>query len=264
LTTVAEVAAFLEALAPKALAAEWDNVGLLLGDPQGSAERVMTCLSLTRDVVDEAIAQRVQLVVAHHPLPFRPLKSITTAGFDGSRVWRLASAGIAIYSPHTGFDSAARGINQRLAELLKLTNIAPLAPIAGASDPQVGLGRRGELSTPQRLDEFAAAAKRGLITGSVSVVGDAARQVRKVGIGCGSAGDLMKLAQAAGCDCFVTGEANFHTALEAEAADIALVLVGHYASEHFALVQLAEELQRAFSSAKFWAARSEADPLRAV
>lgn len=262
MTTVAEVAAYMEALAPKALAADWDNVGLLLGDPQGPAERVMTCLSLTRDVVDEAISERAQLVVTHHPLPFRPLKSITTSGFDGSRVWRLASAGVAVYSPHTGFDSSARGINQRLAELLKLTKIEPLAPIAGASDPHVGLGRQGEPATPQRLGEFAAAAKRVLSAGNVAVVGDAGRPVRKVGIGCGSAGDLMKLAQAAGCDCFVTGEANFHTALEAEAAGISLVLVGHYASEHFALVQLAEKLQHAFSSAEVWAARSEADPLR--
>ncbi len=114
MTTVAEVGAFMEAFAPKSLAADWDNVGLLIGDSARPAARIMTSLSLTSDVVEEAVAERVDLVIVHHPLPFRPLKTITTDSFDGGRIWRLASAGISVYSPHTGFDSAARGINQRL------------------------------------------------------------------------------------------------------------------------------------------------------
>ncbi|MGC3970095.1 MAG: Nif3-like dinuclear metal center hexameric protein [Pirellulales bacterium] len=264
MTTVAEAAALLESWFPRALAAEWDNVGLLLGDAAGPAERIMTCLSLTRDVVDEAVAERAQLVVTHHPLPFRALKSITTVGFDGSRLWRLATAGVAVYSPHTAFDSAARGINQRFSELLNLKNVRPLAPIAGATDPQIGIGRMGELAAPTKLDDLARLAKRGLNAGEATFVGDASRAVRHVGIACGSAGDLMKQAVKLGCDAFITGEANFHTALEAEAAEIGLVLVGHFASEHFAMVQLADDLQKALPAATVWPARREADPLRGV
>lgn len=264
MTTVADVGAFMEAFAPKSLAADWDNVGLLLGDGERPAARIMTCLSLTRDAVEEAVAERADLVIVHHPLPFRPLKALTTDSFDGGRIWRLASAGISVYSPHTGFDSAKRGINQRLAALLGLTNIAPLSPIATASDPQIGVGRRGDLAQAAALDVFAKRALTALHATDGSVVGTADRQVRSVAICCGSGGDLLRQAVAVGADCFLTGEANFHTALEAEAAGIALVLVGHYASERFALELLADDLQQAFPRAKVWAARREADPLRRV
>lgn len=264
MTTVAEVGAFMEAFAPKSLAADWDNVGLLLGDAERPADRIMTCLSLTRDVVEEAVAERADLVIVHHPLPFRPLKAVTTGSFDGGRIWRLASAGISVYSPHTGFDSAARGINQRLAEMLKLTNIAPLSPIATAGDPQVGVGRQGEPAQAVSLDAFAKQAQAVLKAADAAVVGPADRQVCRVAICCGSGGDLLRQAVAVGADCFLTGEANFHTALEAEAAGIGLVLVGHYASERFALELLAVDLQQAFPRVKVWAARREADPLRRV
>lgn len=264
MTTVADVGAFMEAFAPKSLAADWDNVGLLIGDSARSVARIMTSLSLTSDVVEEAVAERADLVIVHHPLPFRPLKAITTSSFDGGRIWRLASAGISVYSPHTGFDSAARGINQRLAELLKLTDITPLSPIATASDAQVGVGRRGMLSQAMTLDAFAKQAQAALKATDTAVVGPADGQVQSVAICCGSGGDLLRQAVAAGADCFLTGEANFHTALEAEAAGIALVLVGHYASERFALELLADDLQQAFPQVKVWAARREADPLRRV
>lgn len=264
MTTVADVGAFMEAFAPKSLAADWDNVGLLIGDSARPAARIMTSLSLTSDVVEEAVAERADLVIVHHPLPFRPLKTITTDSFDGGRIWRLASAGISVYSPHTGFDSAARGINQRLAELLKLTDITPLSPIATASDAQVGVGRQGVLAQAMSLDAFAKQAQATLMATDTAVVGPADRLVQSVAICCGSGGDLLRQAVAAGADCFLTGEANFHTALEAEAAGIALVLVGHYASERFALELLADDLQQAFPQAKVWAARREADPLRRV
>ena len=65
--TVADVCAFLEIFAPAALAAEWDNVGLLLGDRNSPVERVLTCLTVTPDVANEAIAEKVQLIVSHHP-----------------------------------------------------------------------------------------------------------------------------------------------------------------------------------------------------
>ena len=73
--TVGDVAHVLEQLAPLSLAEEWDNVGLLVGDAQWPADRVMTCLTITPETVAEAIAGRAHLIVSHHPLPFRPISS---------------------------------------------------------------------------------------------------------------------------------------------------------------------------------------------
>lgn len=262
MTQLADVVAFLERFAPPNLAAEWDNVGLLTGDRAQNVGRIATCLTVTDAVVAEAIAERTDLVVSHHPLPFRGQKTITTDTHDGRRLWRLAAAGIAIYSPHTAFDSAAEGINFQLAQGLGLTNIRPLVKLGPQIDPALGIGRFGDLSPAATLAEVVWRVKSFLKLAAVQVVGADTRPVRSVAVGCGSAADHLSDALRVGCQCFVTGEASFHKAIEAEANDLALVVVGHYASERFGVERLAEVLQREFASLTVWAARQEADPLR--
>src|SRR5690606_29556680 len=113
--TVAEVIERLEAFAPPHLAEEWDNVGLLWGDREQPAESILTCLTLGPAVAREAIDRQVGLVVTHHPLPFRPLRRVTTDTATGSLLWQLARAGVSVYSPHTSFDSTSGGVNDQLA-----------------------------------------------------------------------------------------------------------------------------------------------------
>lgn len=262
MTNISDVVEFLERFAPVELAADWDNVGLLLGDRAAQVERIATCLTVTDAVVAEAIAERVDMIVSHHPLPFRAAKKFTTDTHDGRRLWRLASAGIAIYSPHTAFDSAAEGINVRLAEGIGLTDIVPLVSLGPNIDPKLGIGRQGILAPAITLAELVARAKAFLKIPMVGVVGSDDRIVRRVAVGCGSAADHLSDAARAGCDCFVTGEASFHKLVEAEAGDTALVVVGHYASERFGVERLAEVIQREFAQLTVWAARQEQDPLR--
>lgn len=123
----------LESLAPPQLAESWDNNGLLLGDRAAEVQRVLTCLTLTPDVAAEAVELGAQLVVAHHPLMFKPVQRLTGDTGEGRTLLLLARHGIAVYSPHTSWDSAPQGINQQLAELLELTDIVPLRPKLGGS-----------------------------------------------------------------------------------------------------------------------------------
>lgn len=125
---LSEVIAHLEQLAPPQLAESWDNTGLLLGDPAADVHKILTCLTLTPDVAEEAVATGVQLVVTHHPLMFKPVQRLTTQSHEGRTIWALAQAGIAVYSPHTAWDSAPEGINQQLAERFQLADIAPIRP----------------------------------------------------------------------------------------------------------------------------------------
>jgi dinuclear metal center YbgI/SA1388 family protein len=124
--TVAAVVDYLEQLGPLHLAAEWDNVGLLLGERGGPAERIMTCLTVTPESAGEAIADRAQLIVTHHPILFRAVKRLTDATPEGAMLLALARAGIAVYSPHTAFDNAADGINATLVTCLGLKNVGSL------------------------------------------------------------------------------------------------------------------------------------------
>ncbi|MFN5314073.1 MAG: Nif3-like dinuclear metal center hexameric protein, partial [Planctomyces sp.] len=132
MATVAEICGVLRAIAPPDLAESWDNVGLLLGDEGADVGRLMTCLTLTEDVAEEAVSAGVGLVVTHHPLFFRPVKRLTSADAEGRVVLSLLRAGIAVCSAHTSWDSAELGINQQLAELLGLQGIGVLRkPAAG-------------------------------------------------------------------------------------------------------------------------------------
>jgi dinuclear metal center YbgI/SA1388 family protein len=124
--TVGDLVDFLDRFAPPALAADWDNVGLLLGERAQSVARVMTCLTVTPESAAEAVAQKAELIVTHHPILFRGVKRLTDETPDGHTLLRLARAGIAVYSPHTAFDNNAGGINEILAQLLGLTDLAPL------------------------------------------------------------------------------------------------------------------------------------------
>ncbi len=135
--TVADLVAALEAIAPLSLAAEWDNVGLLLGDAAAPVQRVMTCLTVTPDSVAEAIECGVQLIVSHHPILFRPTKKLTTANPEGRMLLNLVQAGSAVYSAHTAYDDCADGINDLLAQKLGLKNVGPLRAGAAAGQCKI-------------------------------------------------------------------------------------------------------------------------------
>jgi dinuclear metal center YbgI/SA1388 family protein len=261
--TVGDVAAFLEVFAPPALAEDWDNVGLLLGDRAAPARRIMTCLTITPESAAEAVDEHVDLIVAHHPLPFRALKRITTDAHEGRLLWKLIGAGTSVYSPHTAFDSAVEGINQRLAAGVGLVDIEVLLPKAEpVAGRMLGAGRRGRLAKSVSLAEFAQHVKSFLAIDHLQVVGAAQRSVEHVAVGCGSAGEFLEAAQAAGCDLLLTGETRFHTSLEAESRGMGLILAGHFATERFAVERLAEVLAPQFSDAQIWASRRERDPLQ--
>jgi dinuclear metal center YbgI/SA1388 family protein len=258
--TVGEIAAVLEQLAPLALAEEWDNVGLLVGDASWPADRVMTCLTVTPETVAEAIAGGAQLIVSHHPLPFRPVRSITSETTPGRLLLDLIRHAIALYSPHTAFDSAPAGINQHLAIGLGLQEIRPLLP--AASDPEVGAGRAGLVAEPLTLAELARRTQEFLSADATRIVGAPERGVARIAIACGSGGSLLESAIAAGCDALVTGEMTFHNCLEAEARGVAAVLAGHFASERFALLSLADYLTDQLADVDVWPSRTERNPLR--
>lgn len=263
--SIAAVAETLAKYAPLELAEDWDNVGLLVGDPERQATSVLVCLTLTPDVVDEAIQMKASLVITHHPLPFRPLKRITTDTIEGDSLWRLIGAGVAIYSMHTAYDSAALGVNQQIATGLELTEPMPFVVDAGEDRVDgAGTGRIGRCSPKETLATLADRTKSFFGLSTLRVVGDAQQSVTRLAIACGSGGSLMDDALAAGCDAFLTGEATFHDCLKAKSHGIALLLVGHYTSERFAIEQLATQLANELPSLQVLASKAETDPIGTI
>jgi dinuclear metal center YbgI/SA1388 family protein len=235
-----DVVAALERIAPGRLAAEWDSVGLLVAPRDAAVRRVLTCLTLTPEVAAEAVREGIDLVVTHHPLPFRPIGRLTPETGTGRVLLALVGAGCGIWSSHTAWDSAAGGINDQLADLAGLAEVHPITP--DAVDPAVGFGRVGVPPQDITVGAIARLLAGRLGATGVQIVGDRDRPAGRVGIVCGSGGDLVAQVAAAGCTTLVTGELKLHQASEARAADLAVVAVGHHASEHFAMAEFGRRL----------------------
>ena len=257
--TINDVTAALEQIAPLRLAADWDSVGLLVGSSRPRIARVMTCLSLTPEVAGEAVREQADLVVTHHPLPFRPVPRITADTSTGRVLLELIGAGIAVWSSHTAWDSAAGGINDQLAALLGLDHVAPIEP--DAMYPVAGFGRAGTAPAGWSVTQLSRHIAGRLGARGVQVVGDGAGEAGRVGIVCGSGGESLEAVRKAGCTTFLTGEIKLHQALEARAANLAVIAVGHHASERFAMDVLVDRLLEAVAGLSCWASRDEIDPI---
>jgi dinuclear metal center YbgI/SA1388 family protein len=258
--TVSEVCEYLDQLAPVDLAEDWDNVGLLIGRRTSEIQRIMTCLTLTPDVASEAVEQGVQLVVSHHPVLFRGAKTISDQSDEGRMLLGLIESGVAVYSPHTRFDSAQQGVNQQLAEGFGLVDISAIR--RSEAFPGLGSGRTGRLPSPTRLKEFLNVVRSVCGARYLEYCGDDEAVVRQVGVACGSAAEFLEDAAKLGCDTFVTGEARFHSALAARSKGVNLILMGHYSSERPAMEWLAVQLGQVFSGVDVAASQVECDPLK--
>jgi len=256
---VENVCQILRQLAPLPTAESWDNVGLLLGRPDRTVSRLMTCLTLTPTVAREAIEKNVQLIVTHHPVLFRATRSITSDTIEGRLLLDLIEARIAVYSPHTAFDNAEWGINQWLAESLGLNTIEPLRRFQ--QDIPGGSGRMGLFAEPLAKQEFLEKLVTILGAEYLEVAWHGSELVRRVGLACGSAADYLADALQAGCDTFVTGEARFHSAVECQSRACNLVLTGHFSSERPAVVRLASLLSERLIGVECFASDEDRNPL---
>jgi dinuclear metal center YbgI/SA1388 family protein len=123
---IADIVGVINKIAPITLAEAWDNSGLQIGDPVAGVTRIMVALDPTPDVIDSALKASCQLLVTHHPLIFKPLKSISTATPQGASIQKAIKGGLSILSMHTNYDIAGGGLNDLLAAKIGLTGCAPL------------------------------------------------------------------------------------------------------------------------------------------
>ncbi|MCX7983896.1 MAG: Nif3-like dinuclear metal center hexameric protein [Bacteroidetes bacterium] len=126
---ISQLIEVLEEWAPRWTAWDRDNVGLLVGDPHRRVSRILVALEVTPKVVDEAITRKVELIITHHPLLFRPLMHVTSTDPIGAMVLTLAENRIALYAAHTNLDVAKNGVSFLLAEKLGLHNVRFLKPL---------------------------------------------------------------------------------------------------------------------------------------
>lgn len=121
----------LEAWAPRSLQEDYDNSGLQLGDPEAEVSSALVCLDCTEAVVEEAAAKGCGLIISHHPVIFRGLKSLSGKGYIERTLLAAIKHGIALYAIHTNLDNVLDGVNGEIAARLGLKPLRPLTPKPG-------------------------------------------------------------------------------------------------------------------------------------
>lgn len=236
---IKEVAETLERFAPLPLQESYDNAGLQIGltvDEEVSG--VLLCLDVTEEVVREAETKGCNLIVAHHPLLFRPLRRITLLTQVERCVVEAVKKGIAVYAAHTNLDNAPGGVNFMMAERLGLEDVTFLEPMKGREG---GSGVVGTLPRPMFPDAFLTRVA-GIFGVEAMLHNGFPRMVGRVAL-CGGAGDfLLDAAVSAGADAFLTGEMGYHRYFGHE-DDLLIGVMGHYQSERFT-IQLLERILR--------------------
>ncbi len=263
--TIRDIAAFLEDWAPRASAQPYDNVGLQVGDPTVAVRRALLALDMTPQVLDEAASAAAELIITHHPLIFRPLRSVTPTSFSSNLAYRLAASGIALYSIHTNLDAASGGVSFALARRLGISDLEFLQTFE-IDGEEVGLGVVGKLDVPLSLAEFLARASERLETPALRFVGAPEMLIERAAV-CGGAGaDLLPNAIAANADVFLTADLKYHQFFDALDIDghptIALVDAGHYETEVVTEELLREELSMRFPEVEWRRTSHRTSPVR--
>ncbi len=251
----------LERLAPLRLAADWDNVGLLVEGTR-AVRRALLCIDATEAVVEEARAAGVDVLVAYHPPIFQGLRALREQDAVGRRILRLVRAGIHVYSPHTALDAVPGGVNDWLLEAFgRVVEVRPLEP--DAQDAAAGLGRRAQLERARSFEDCVEAVKRHLRLSHVRVASPASPDfdVRSVAV-CPGAGGSVLAGGADGADLLLTGEMRHHDVLAHTAAGRAVILTDHTHTERGYLPRYRDRMRATLADLHVTVSAADADPLR--
>ena len=247
--------AAMDTIAPRELAAPWDNPGLLIGTEKQDITKVLVALDCSVATAKEAIDWGADLLLTHHPIFFGGVKRIAPDDPDTEGAYLLIRNGIGLFAAHTNLDSAEGGVNDCLAEALGLRRIEKLPPD--------DMGRIGLLSSPMAFVDFARMVEEKLST-RVRINGEAAAPVRRIAMVGGSAAEELFVAKAAGADVFITGEMKHHLAIQAAALGLFIIEAGHYETEKVVLQPLINRLQVLSDDVQYKLTRSESACLRGI
>ena len=241
---IKDILSEIEKLAPLPLQESFDNAGVQVGNVNQTATGAILCLDITESVIEEAIELGYNLIIAHHPLIFKPFKSLTGSNYIERCVIQACKNDLVLYAAHTNLDNAVGGVNYKLAELLGLQHVHILSPQKGnwieesACDSytlektlkQAGSGIIGELLNNEEELLFLQRIKDILKTDCIRHSPLMGKKVRNVAICGGSGAFMLPEAIAYGADVFITGEAKYNHFYDVE-DKILLVVAGHFETE---------------------------------
>lgn len=227
--TVKDFYEYLNGIAPFEAQEDWDNSGMLVGDLNAEVTKAVVVLDVTPQAVLKVAELGANLIISHHPVIFRAVKSFT----KGSVPYELAVNGINAICCHTPLDIASGGTNDTLADLLGFKATVGENPIL----------RFAEIPEASASELSAIIAEK---LGSKVRFADAGRPIKKVAICTGAGSSLIE--EAGKIDAFITGDAGHHDFLDAVQAGITLIAAGHYETENPVVIVLQKKLSEQFTT----------------
>ena len=232
--TIRDLYRALDEMYPRSLSCDWDNDGLMLcADPDREVTRVLLALDASDEAISYAAENVCQVLLTHHPLLFRPLRSVTPDSLSGKRALSAVRSDVAVMSFHTRLDAGQGGVNDALVEALGCTSAGTFG-----DDGAPTLGRIVHLNEEMPLADFAAHVKARLGCPMIQYAGK--RPVKTVAVVGGGGGDFIYPALAAGADTLITGDSGYNITLDAADDGINVIQAGHYYTEAPVLSRLAD------------------------
>ena len=239
--SVRDIEEALYELAPRDLAMDWDNVGLLTGGPDREVTGILVSLDVTEAAAAEAIGSGANLIVAHHPVmncAWSPVQTIRDDNPQGRLFCRLIENRLSAICMHTNLDRAHGGVNDILAARLGLTQVEELP----GGD---GVLRAGVLPGEMTLPALLAWVKTELRPNGIRYA-DGGRPIRRVAVGGGACGEYFHAAAAGGCGALVTSDVKYNQFLDAQALGLTLIDAGHFPTEDVVCSPLVQYLRERF------------------
>ncbi len=236
----------IEKLAPKYLAEDWDNVGLMVGDENAGVSRIIVALDCRDEVINEATDKKADMIITHHPFIFKGIKNMDYKTPIAKKIAKAVKNDLIIYSAHTNLDIAEGGTNTTLAKILGLESTEGLLPVGENGF----LGKVGYLKNDMTFKEFALFVKERLGADSLSINGDFNRNVKKVGLctGKGCDTDLLLAAVEKGCDVYISGDIGYHDAQNAEDMGLCIIDGTHYLTEVIVVPEICRYIKNKFDA----------------
>ncbi len=256
---VKEIYAFIDRIAPFAYQMKTDNSGLLIGDREREVKKIMISLDITEPVILEAIENKVDLLLSHHPFFFDPYKAITDETYHGRMALKLIENRISIICAHTNLDSAKGGINDVLCKKIGLPKPEMLRLDDNAD---AGILRYGEYEKPMTMEEFLKKVKAALRADKITYTGELSDTVRRVAVCSGSGASFMDLALSSGADTYFMGEAKYGNAQYAIENGMNVVLAGHFETEDIICEVLLDQINREFEGLSVTIADNDRNMIR--
>lgn len=236
--TIRDLYAALEERLPRSLSWDWDNDGISCApDLDAPVTGVLIALDPTEDAVEAAIESGCNVLLTHHPMLFRGLKTVDGHDTGSRKVIRMIQNGITAMAFHTRLDAVDGGVNDCLAAALGLTHVEPFGDNANPAGKPIG--RVGDLPAELTADAFIETVKTALGLPNLIFAG-CGKPVRRVAVVGGAGDDDVRAAVAAGADTYITGELRYHQLCDAPYGDINLIMAGHCHTEAPVLARLAE------------------------